>query len=514
MSVEGDPQLRPTDGETTRSEMYVGVFLISLATLMYEILLTRVFSVTMWHHFAFMAVSLAMFGTTVGAMCIFLAPRFFHERLAPFHMGVSSLLFATCIVGSILLLRGVRFVPEISWESLDTLTFIYVVAAIPFVFSGLCLGLALTRYPARFPSRVGTLYAADLVGAAVGCLVLGIVIGMTDGITTAFAIAWLATIASACFLAREKQTKAFILSRLSCLGLGVFVVVSAYQVSNQKPLFPLQWIKGEAETPPLYEKWNSFSRIAVKGDSTKPSYLHTWGLSPKYHGNRIGRQLVLTNDAGGGTFLTAFDGDLSQLQFLKHDIASIAHYLRPDSHVLVVGAGGGRDVLAALVFDQPAVTAVEINRSVVEAVNGPFGDFTGHLDRQPGVTFVAADARSFAAQQDDSYGILQFSFVETYAGTAAGAFALTENSLYTTAAWGVFLQSLQAHGLLSVTRYYFSDLPAEFYRLYGLATAVLRQQGAVTPGDHLVVLRHIRSPPQVQSDCPVQHRATTSARYS
>ena len=395
-----------------------------------------------------------------------------------------------------------------------TLTFIYVVAAIPFVFSGLCLGLALTRYPARFPSRVGTLYAADLVGAAVGCLVLGIVIGMTDGITTAFAIAWLATIASACFLAREKQPKAFILSRLSCLGLGVFVVVSAYQVSNQKPLFPLQWIKGEAETPPLYEKWNSFSRIAVKGDSTKPSYLHTWGLSPKYHGNRIGRQLVLTNDAGGGTFLTAFDGDLSQLQFLKHDIASIAHYLRPDSHVLVVGAGGGRDVLAALVFDQPAVTAVEINRSVVEAVNGRFGDFTGHLDRQPGVTFVAADARSFAARQDDSYGILQFSFVDTYAGTAAGAFALTENSLYTTAAWGVFLQSLQAHGLLSVTRYYFSDLPAEFYRLYGLATAVLRQQGAVTPGDHLVVLRHIRSPPQVQSDGPVQHRATTSARYS
>ena len=227
------------------------------------------------------------------------------------------------------------------------------------------------------------------LGAAVGCLVLDIVIGMTDGITTAFAIAWLAVIASACFLAREKQPKALILSCLSCLGLGVFVVVSAYQVSN-----------------------------------------------------RIGRQLVLTNDAGGGTFLTAFDGDLSQLRFLKHDIASIAHYLRPDSHVLVVGAGGGRDVLAALVFDQPAVTAVEINRSVVEAANGPFGDFTGHLDRQPGVTFVAADARSFAARQDDRYDILQFSFVDTYAGTAAGAFALTENSLYTTAAWGVFLQSL------------------------------------------------------------------------
>ena len=133
MSVEGDPQHRPTAGETTRSEMYVGVFLISLATLMYEILLTRVFSVTMWHHFAFMAVSLAMFGTTVGAMCIFLAPRFFHERLAPFHMGVSSLLLATCIIGSILILMGVRFVPEIFWESLDAFT----------------LSTSLTQFPRR-----------------------------------------------------------------------------------------------------------------------------------------------------------------------------------------------------------------------------------------------------------------------------------------------------------------------------------------------------------------------------
>ena len=71
---------------TTRREIYIGVFLISLATLMFEILLTRVFSVTMWHHFAFMAVSLAMFGTTAGAGAVFLAPRFFEAHRATFQM--------------------------------------------------------------------------------------------------------------------------------------------------------------------------------------------------------------------------------------------------------------------------------------------------------------------------------------------------------------------------------------------------------------------------------------------
>ena len=86
----------------------------------------------------------------------------------------------------------------------------------------------------------------------------------------------------------------------------------------------------------------------------------------------------------------------------------------------MVGAGAGRDVLAALAFGQPSVTAVEINGNVIDAANGPFGAFTGHLDRLLGVEFVVEDACSFAASHNDSYGILQFSFVDTYADTAAG----------------------------------------------------------------------------------------------
>ncbi|SVD12401.1 uncharacterized protein METZ01_LOCUS365255, partial [marine metagenome] len=141
-------------------------------------------------------------------------------------------------------------------------------------------------------------------------------------------------------------------------------------------------------------------------------------MSPAFRGSRIGRQLVLTNDAGGGSFLVGFDDDLGKLEFLRYDIASFAHYLRPASRVLVVCAGAGRDVLAALAFGQPSVTAVEINGNVIDAVNGPFGAFTGHLDRLLGVEFVVEDACSFAASHNDSYGILQFSFVDTYADTA------------------------------------------------------------------------------------------------
>ena len=230
----------------------------------------------MWHHFAFMAVSLAMFGTAVGAAAVFLAPRFFEARRAPFHMGVSCLLFAAASVGGFLIQTGVRFVPEVSWGSLDSLVFIYVIAAIPFIFSGVCMTLALTR----FPARVGTLYAADLLGAGLGCLVLGMAIGVTDAVTTAFAVAWLGTVTSCCFLIRERRPKSLGLSCLACLGLGGLVVVIGIHAVDQDPLIRLQWVKGKSESLPLHEKWNSFSHVTVSGDPAAPSYLLRVGIEP------------------------------------------------------------------------------------------------------------------------------------------------------------------------------------------------------------------------------------------
>ncbi len=184
--------------------------------------------------------------------------------------------------------------------------------------------LALTR----FPARVGTLYAADFLGAGLGCLVLGMAIGVTDAVTTAFAVAWLGTVVSCCFLIRERRPKSLGLSCLACLGLGGLVVVIGIHAVDQDPLIRLQWVKGKSESLPLHEKWNSFSRVTVSGDPAAPSYLHAWGLNPAFRGSRIERQLVLTNDAGGGSFLVGFDDDLGKLEFLRYDIASFAHYLR------------------------------------------------------------------------------------------------------------------------------------------------------------------------------------------
>ena len=112
------------------------------------------------------------------------------------------------------------------------------------------------------------------------------------------------------------------------------------------------------------------------------------------------------------------------MEHLSYDVTNVVHYLRPASRVIVVGTGGGRDVLSALAFDQKAVTGVEINEGILELVNGRFGDFTGHLDRDPRVRFVNDEARSYIARLNDRADIIQISLIDTWAATASGAFVL------------------------------------------------------------------------------------------
>ena len=140
-------------------------------------------------------------------------------------------------------------------------------------------------------------------------------------------------------------------------------------------------------------------------------------------------------DALAGTVLTRYKGDPQQVDFLKYDVTNLAHWVRKDANVLVVGVGGGRDILSALAFDQKSVTGVEINGQILHALNNVYGDFTGHLDQDPRVTIVNDEARSYVTRSKDRYDIIQMSLTDTWAATAAGAFALSENSLYTIDAW-------------------------------------------------------------------------------
>lgn len=467
---------------------YAGVFFVALATMMHEILLTRIFSVTMMYHFAFVAISVAMFGMTAGALLVYLRPAWFPPADAPRQIVWWSVLFPVALVLSFLTELSIPFRIHPSIIGIYAVALTYVVIAVPFVVSGVVICLALTR----FPGTVSPMYAADLAGAAVACVLLVYTLRATDGPTAVFVVATLAAIGAWCFTyaagERRLRTTAVILA----LGLGAFAAAHTALVWRQFAVLRILYIRGSFEGRPLFEKWNSYSRVRVNGDPAVATPPYGWGLSEKYPEDRLVRQLQMDIDISAGTVMTKYDGDLSALDHLKYDVTNIGYTIRPGADVLVVGAGGGRDVLSALAFGARSVDAVEINRDILGVVNQRFGDFTGHLDRDPRVRFVNDEARSYIARSDKRYDLLQISLIDTWAATAAGAFVLSENSLYTREAWRVFQSRLSENGILSVSRWYFRDGPAEMYRLTALASAALTDAGVSRPRDHLVIIRNMR----------------------
>jgi SAM-dependent methyltransferase len=421
-----------------------------------------------------MAISIAMFGMTAGAVLVYFFPDYFKAERTNQHLGLYSLLFAISTVVSFFIdLR----IPFITSDQLRIVSFTYLVTAIPFVFSGICVSLALTR----FPLQLSKLYAADLAGAAFGCVALIFSLRISDGPTTVLILTLLAAVASVLFLMDASSRALFKLSIACCILLTVFTVVQ-----YGTDLMKVQWAKGVVEDKPLYEEWNSYSRVRVVEDSG-PQRIFGWGLSPTLSPIQTVKELKLDIDAGAATVLTQFDGDLTKLNFLQYDVTNMVHYIRPDSSVLIIGAGGGRDVLSALVFEQNRVVGIEMNTDVLKAVNEKFADFTGHLYKHPKVNFVNEEARSYVAWQKEKFDIIQASLIDTYAATAAGAFVLSENSLYTLEAWKIFLNHLKPDGVLTFSRWYF-PLPGQVYRLTSIATAALMELGVKQPRDHIVVV--------------------------
>lgn len=478
---------------TAKWHTYAGLFMITLATLMYEILLTRIFSVTMWYHFAFLAISVAMFGMTVGAILVYLFPKFFTEEKAKYHLALSAFWFGVSMIVSFLTHLSIPFIEHRSIIGIYSIALNYIVIAIPFILSGVCVCIALTK----FPKQVSKLYAADLAGAALGCILLVYVLRITDGPTAVFGVAFLALLGAALFIAGHEFGRLKKLVLIASILLFAFTAIHTVFVNKQMPLLKLVWVRGKLEINPLYERWNSFSRIRVWGDPETPESPFGWGLSENYPADKKVYQLGMNIDANAFTPITRFRGNYEELDHLKWDITNLVHHIRPKSDVMVIGIGGGRDILSALTFDQKSVTGVEINNIIIDAVTKQFADYTGRIHEDPRVRFIHDEARSYIARHDDKYGILQVSLIDTYAATAAGAFVLSENTLYTLEAWTNFLDHLTDDGIMSFSRWHFRHRPDEMYRLTTLAKAALEKRGVTNVRDHIMILSCVHQDPTV-----------------
>jgi len=451
----------------------VGIGAVSAALLMTELALTRIFSVTMYYHFAFLAISIALFGLSASGVLVYALRR----RLAAF--GTRELLAAGALVHGVATLAALACLVRIrvglnySPQNLALMLAIYGLAALPFFTGGAVISLAF----ARLTTRINLLYAADLIGAAAGCLGLIPLLNHLGAPGVVMIAAALSVLAAVGF------TTAVWRRRVALAAVAIMAVPAVAQLARLGP-FDIVDTKGHEGDRVLFSKWNSFSRVAVYDRAHGE-----WSLSPTFIGSR-GESLFMDIDSAASTPIVKGTGRLEDAAYLRYELTALAYGLveRPSGFTaLVIGPGGGRDLLSALVFGATRVDGVEINPIIVRDVMlQRFRDYSGNLYTDPRVAIHVDDGRSFVRRSTSKYDVIQASLVDTWAATAAGAYTLTENSLYTAEAFGEYLDHLSDDGLVTITRWVFDGL-----RLVSLAQEACAARG-LDASRHLAIVRYDR----------------------
>ena len=440
---------------------------------MTELSLTRIFSVTMYYHFAFMAISIALFGLSASGVYVFLMRDRWRdvptERLLARHTAAFSIVTLLALAVLVRLRIGLSYTPA----NMALMTVMYLMSALPFFAGGAAISIAISRLSAN----VNAVYAVDLLGAEAGCLLLMPALNILGAPGAIVASAVLGAGAALLFGGGAAYR-----DRLVSLAL----LLSAVAVAAGRPLFSVSTTKGHENHPVLFSKWNSFSRIGVYEQP-----YGAWSLSDKYTGPLPDSRLM-DIDSAAGTQILKFGGDLKDVSYLQYELTALGYRLfgapgvtpATPFNALVIGTGGGRDLLSALVFGAARVDGVEINPIIVnDVMRDRFKDYSGGIYDRPNVHVAVEDGRSYVRRSAAKYEIIQASLVDTWAATAAGAYALSENSLYTVEAFDDYLDHLTDNGVLSISRWVFDGL-----RLISLAQEAGARRGW-DPADRLAIIQ-------------------------
>jgi hypothetical protein len=455
----------------------LAVALVSLSSLLLELALTRLFSVVLFYHFAFFAISVALLG--LGSGGVFAHIR--QEWLVRYEMR--TLGGWLCLLNSIFILASVEVVLhtpvslEVTGRNFGKLTIIYLAAAVPFFLTGLLFSVLFARSSDHIPQ----LYGADLAGGATACLA---VVPLLNFIGAPNAL----LLASACMAVAAALWADQIKLRRAAYALAtIFFLLMAANYSGK--IIDVIYAKGVFRDPRWieYSRWNAISRIEV---STQLG----------------GRYVVIDADATtaimnvdparwekNGAPTPMYTGlpetqGFNWKKSLMSAAPSVANVLRPRGAFAIIGPGGGVDVMRAVASGSPNVTGIEINPAIANNVmRGRYADYSFHLYDKPQVHIHVQDGRSYIRSSQEKYDVVQMTLVDTWASTAAGAFALSENNLYTIEAFREYFDHLKPDGMIAITRWEFKQ-PREALRVVSQGIEASHQIGITNPKGHFVII--------------------------
>lgn len=459
--------------------LFPGVGLTSLATLMFQVALTRIFSVALWHHFAFMVVSIAFFGYGASGTFLMIIPK---TRCTPPGLSRLAFILSVTILLSYWCSNRIPFDPaRITWDRYQWIYLLacYAVLAIPFFFAGLILALVYTHNS----DKIGHLYAWDLTGAGLGCTGIFLVYSRVGEAGSVLAVCLIASLASLVFSAGGWKLN---LVRFFWMGILCVFLVTSPEFLNIK-ISPYKTLNVALRYPGsrlLETRWDAAGRIDVIESG---AVRFAPGLSLQFHGS-LPHQIGMCLDAGKLNAVTQFSGKREEIAFTEFLPASLPYYmLGTPNNVLIMEPMGGLDILIARYHGAKKIVTTHSNPLFVRLMMGPMKAFSGNLYGD-NVDVVQEQGRSFLLRAPLASDVIQLPVTDSLGGLSSGLYGLAEDYTLTVEAFKTYIGALTPDGLLSVTQYLLPP-PRHEIRLAAVASAALKAMGIKEPERHIAAIR-------------------------
>ncbi len=457
--------------------IYTAIFLVSAATLTYEIGLTRLFSLAQGYHFAFMVISISLMGIGAGGTLLCFL-RLKEDRDITHMLSIFSALFSVTVVVSYIAANQIIFDPvKAGWSKLEFLKILlqYLILSVPFLFSGMTIA-ALMR---AMSARVHKIYLADMAGAGTGCLLILLILGRSGGEGVVVVAAALTLSASLLF--RMPRKAPGLLVTAAALAAVILSAAAPEGVMGIK-ISPYRDLPAALNFPGgrVLETINSPSgRLdIIEGPAVRAAP----GISLKYR-RPLPPQRGFTINGGGLQSVISRGGDTA---FLTHLPSALAYRLRKGGDIFIIDPGGGMEILSAMENGAGAIWGSETKSVLRDAMSGPLLSFSGELYNEARIS--PGYGRRVLKDMGKNFDIIKLPLTGTFGASSSGMRGFSEDYALTVEAFGEYLRHLKPDGVISISSYL---LPPPRVELKLLTTAVeaLSASGHRRPEANIIAIR-------------------------
>lgn len=405
--------------------IYLAMFLLSMSLFIYQVLLTRLFSAVLNSGFVFLVVSLAILGSGLGGVYSYRRLKKNNKLTEKDLLVKFSIWLPVSMLATVGVIYYLPYVP--------VFLFYILAGTIPFFIGGIEVSVI-------FKDNIegSKLYFMDLIGSALGSLAVIQLMNKIGFLSSTIAVCMISLGAAVLISIRYERSRRALISAASIFVLGIVLVQGGWIKEAEKyfnsfytnPEKIVSYLKETGESPLgiSFSKWDAISRTDVI-DSENDN------------------QKIISTDGGGSAPIIKFNGDFKSVEYLKGNIKYIPFTFGKNESTLVIGSGGGMEVLVALLGGSEKIDAVEINPSTIDAVN-EFKEFSGDIYNRPGVKLYVEDGRNFINNSSEKYDNIYLSMVMTNA-VENNTYALSENYIFTYEAFNKYFDHLNGNGKLN-----------------------------------------------------------------